>query len=330
MNLYPLTFHPIPKPRPWGGRALAELYQKPLPAAVPVGESWEISDRPGDASVIAHGPLAGRDLRWLMEHHGPAVLGAARAPGGRFPLLVKILDAREVLSVQVHPPPAVAARLGGEPKTELWYVTRAGPDARVWAGLKAGTTRADFEQRLRAGRVAECLHQIPVRPGDALWLPSGRVHALGAGLVIFEIQQNSDTTYRVFDWNRVGPDGRPRALHLEAALASLDFGDHEPGLIAAPWQAEGPWQWRRLADHELFRVTEFRARQAASRTWTGERAVVFGVVTGELRLAAPAASAPALEPPRLGPGRFALVPAAALPVQLEAAADTTFLAATPG
>jgi mannose-6-phosphate isomerase len=169
-----------------------------------------------------------------------------------------------------------------------------------------------------------------VRPGDALWLPSGRVHALGAGLVIFEIQQNSDTTYRVFDWNRVGPDGRPRALHLEAALASLDFGDHEPGLIAAPWQAEGPWQWRRLADHELFRVTEFRARQAASRTWTGERAVVCGGVAGELRLSAPAASAPALEPPRLGPGRFALVPAAALPVQLEAAADTTFLAATPG
>ncbi len=330
MHLYPLTFHPIPKPRPWGGRALAELYQKPLPAGVPIGESWEISDRPGAASVMAHGPLAGRDLRWLMEHHGSAVLGAARAAGGRFPLLVKILDAREVLSVQVHPPPAVAARLGGEPKTELWYVTRAAPDARVWAGLKAGTTRADFEQRLHAGRVAECLHQIPVRPGDALFLPSGRVHALGAGLVLFEIQQNSDTTYRVFDWNRVGPDGRPRELHLEAALASLDFGDVAPGLSAAPWQAEGPWQWRGLADHELFRVTELRARQVASRTWSGDRAVVFGVVTGALRLTAPARGAPTVEPPVLGPGRFALVPAAALPVKLEAAAGTTFLAATPG
>lgn len=326
MKLYPLTFHPIAKPRPWGGRALAELYQKPLPPGVAVGESWEISDRPGATSIIAHGPLAGQDLRRLMEHSGPAVLGAARAVSGRFPLLVKILDAREVLSVQVHPPPAVAARRGGDPKTELWYVTHAGPEARFWAGLKAGTTRADFEQRLRTGRVADCLHPIPVRPGDAMLLPSGRVHALGAGLVVFEIQQNSDTTYRVFDWNRVGPDGRPRALHLEAALESIDFSDCEPGLISAPWQSEGPWQWRELADHPLFRVTELRACQAASRTWTGDRAVVFGGVTGELRLATPGND----ELLVLGPGWFTLVPAAVLPLRLKAQAGTTFLAATPG
>lgn len=326
MKLYPLIFHPRLKPRPWGGRALVKLYQKPLPAGEKVGESWEISDRPGDAGVIANGPLAGRDLRWLMEHHGPAVLGVARSAAGRFPLLVKILDAREVLSVQVHPPATVAARLGGEPKTELWYVTRAGPTARLWVGLKAGITRAEFERRIRDGTVAEALHQIPVRAGDAMFLPSGRVHALGADLVIFEIQQNSDTTYRVFDWNRIGPDGRPRELHLEAALASIDFGDFEPGLISTPWENEGRWSRRCLSDQELFRVEEFRSDETAVRQWAGDRAVIFGVVSGELRLE-PVDPGPALD---LKPGQFSLVPAAALPVQLTARAGTTFLAATPG
>lgn len=326
MKLYPLIFHPRLKPRPWGGRALAELYQKPLPAGEKVGESWEISDRPGDAGVIANGPLAGRDLRWLMEHHGPAVLGVARSAAGRFPLLVKILDAREVLSVQVHPPATVAARLGGEPKTELWYVTRAGLTARLWVGLKAGITRAEFERRIRDGTVAEALHQIPVRAGDAMFLPSGRVHALGADLVIFEIQQNSDTTYRVFDWNRIGPDGRPRELHLEAALASIDFGDFEPGLISTLWESEGRWSRRCLSDQELFRVEEFRADETAVRQWAGDRAVIFGVVSGELRLE-PVDPGPALD---LKPGQFSLVPAAALPVQLTARAGTTLLAASPG
>lgn len=326
MKLYPLIFHPRLKPRPWGGRALADLYQKPLPAGEKVGESWEISDRPGDAGVIANGPLAGRDLRWLMEHHGPAVLGVARSAAGRFPLLVKILDAREVLSVQVHPPATVAARLGGEPKTELWYVTRAGLTARLWVGLKAGITRAELERRIRDGTVAEVLHQIPVRAGDAMFLPSGRVHALGADLVIFEIQQNSDTTYRVFDWNRIGPDGRPRELHLEAALASIDFGDFEPGLISTPWESEGRWSRRCLSDQELFRVEEFRADETAVRQWAGDRAVIFGVVSGELRLE-PVDPGPALD---LKPGQFSLVPAAALPVQLTARAGTTLLAASPG
>ncbi len=326
MNFYPLAFHPRLKPRPWGGRALAELYQKPLPAGETVGESWEISDRPGDEVVIANGPLAGRDLRWLMEQHGPAVLGAARATGGRFPLLVKILDAREVLSVQVHPPAAVAGRLGGEPKTELWYVTRAGPRARLWVGLKAGTTRAEFERRVREGTVAEVLHQIPVNVGDAMFLPSGRVHALGADLVIFEIQQNSDTTYRVFDWNRVGADGRPRELHLEAALASIDFTDFEPDLVGAPWQSDGPWCWRCLSEQELFRVLELRTEGPASRVWAGDRVVIFGVAAGALRVV-PAGPGPDLA---LQPGQFALVPAAALPVELAARTGTTILAACPG
>ena len=221
--LYPLTFHPILKERVWGGRSLECLYHKPLPAGVPIGESWEISDRPGDVSVVSNGPLAGKDLHWLMTRHATELLGAARPPDSRFPLLVKILDAQEKLSLQVHPPPGKAAELGGEPKTEMWYITEAAPGAELYVGLKRGVSREEFERKIKSGTVAECFHRVSVRPGDAMFLPSGRVHALGAGIVLFEVQQNSDTTYRVFDWNRLGLDGKPRELR-EALLHQLFRG----------------------------------------------------------------------------------------------------------
>jgi mannose-6-phosphate isomerase len=324
--LYPLTFEPRLKERLWGGHALADLYGKPLPPGVPVGESWELSDRPGDASVIANGPFAGRDVRWLMEHHGAGVLGTASAPGGRFPLLVKILDAREILSVQVHPPAALAGRLGGEPKTEMWYVTHAVPGATLSAGLKAGVTREEFQRRLGDGTVADCVHQGPVQPGDTMFLPSGRIHALGAGMVIFEIQQNSDTTYRVFDWNRVGPDGRPRELHVEPALASIDFTDFEPGLVAAEWQVMGTVHARWLVDHPLFTVTEQRTLEGARLDWSGDRPAVLGVTAGVLELDHPAGDMQI----ELRPGQFALLPAAASPVTLLPGPQAAWLTASPG
>src|SRR5579884_1064677 len=191
MTLYPLTFHPIFKERVWGGRNLERLYQKPLPAGKVIGESWEISDRPGDASVIANGPLAGKNLRWLMEHHSRELLGAGKESVKQFPLLVKILDAQDKLSLQVHPPPHKAVVLGGEPKTEMWYIAEATPAAELFVGLKRGVTPADFERRISDGTVEECFHRIAVKKDDAIFLPSGRVHAIGAGNVIFEIQQNS-------------------------------------------------------------------------------------------------------------------------------------------
>src|SRR4051812_22961033 len=171
MLLYPLTFQPIFKERVWGGRNLERLYQKALPPNVPIGESWEISDRPGDASVIANGPLAGKDLRWLMENHQADLLGSWPSQHGKFPLLVKILDAQDKLSLQVHPPPDKAAQLGGEPKTEMWFIAEASENAEVYAGLKRGVARSQFEQKLASGTVAECFHRLPVRPGDALFLP---------------------------------------------------------------------------------------------------------------------------------------------------------------
>jgi mannose-6-phosphate isomerase len=228
----PISFRPLFMERIWGGRKLEEKLGKALPAAGPFGESWELVDRADAQSVVDGGEFAGRTLHELWVEHREAVFG--RVPDApRFPLLAKILDAREVLSVQVHPPASLAAELGGEPKTEMWYVLEAEPDAEIFAGFRAGVDRAAFEAALAGGTAAELLHRLPVRAGDAIFIPSGRCHAIGAGCLMVEIQQNSDTTYRVFDWNRLGPDGKPRALHVEESLRSIDFADYEPGLAVA-------------------------------------------------------------------------------------------------
>ena len=317
--LYPLTFHPIFKERVWGGRELQRLYHKPLPPGLVIGESWEISDRPGDVSVIANGPLAGKDLRWLLEHHGADLLGRAAADGGRFPLLVKILDAQDKLSLQVHPPPAQAAELGGEPKTEMWYVAKAAPGAELYVGLKRGVTRTEFERKVRSGAVAECFHRVSVRSGDAMFLPSGRVHALGAGLVIFEVQQNSDTTYRVFDWNRPGTDGKLRELHLTQALASIDFNDFEPALISAAWTDNGGRKVWPLVRHPLINVEAHEAGAGTSVALPPEKTQIVCLVAGRAGLCSGQGTL------ALAAGQVGLVPASLSRVVVRAEAPTTFL-----
>jgi mannose-6-phosphate isomerase len=317
--LYPLTFHPRLKQRVWGGRNLERLYRKPLPSNGPVGESWEIADRPGDISVVANGPLAGHDLHELMESRGIGLLGRAKPAAGRFPLLLKILDAEQTLSLQVHPSPAAAGRLGGEPKAELWYVASAAAGAELYAGLRHGVTHASFEAALAGRKVADCFHRIRVGTGDAMFLPSGRVHALGAGLVIFEIQQNSDTTYRVHDWDRPGLDGRPRELHLAQSLVSIDFADFEPGLVASAWVDCGDHRRRELASNPLFEVAIER-RPAGSR-WTvaGGEMLILAVLRGMLRLEGGGVAAEAPE------GGFVLVPAGLERTAVSGALDGGFL-----
>jgi mannose-6-phosphate isomerase len=317
--LYPFTFLPILKQRVWGGRELERLYHKPLPPGVPIGESWEISDRPGDVSVIANGPLAGKDLRWLMEQHAAEVLGGARLHGDRFPLLIKILDAQDKLSLQVHPPPARAAALGGEPKTELWYVAEAAPGAELYVGLKRGVTRADFESKITTGAVAECFHRVKVRPGDAMFLPSGRVHALGAGLVIFEIQQNSDTTYRVFDWNRPGLDGKPRELHIPQSLASIDFKDFEPSLLPSAFVHNGLQSGRPLVRNALFTAEAHQADAGAKVPLRPNKLQIIALVAGQVEVRE------GQEVLHLTPGQFCLVPASLAQVVLRAGTPATFL-----
>ena len=322
MPLYPLLFHPSFKERIWGGRTLERLYGKDLPADVPIGESWEVADRPGDDSVIANGALAGRTLHWLMEHHAADLLGAAApAEAGRFPLLCKILDARDRLSLQVHPPPRPADRLG-DPKTEMWYIAQAEPGAELYVGLKRGVTRARFEEELRAGSVASCFHRIPVQAGDVMFLPSGRVHAIGAGLVIFEIQQNSDTTFRVFDWNRLGLDGQPRALHVRESLASIDFDDFEPALAGDGESPSGQFRVRPLVEHELFDARAVRAAAPAARTLPA-RLQVLAVVAGAATIGGGGVSE------RLVPGQFCVVPAAVTDAALAAEEGTQVLFAEP-
>jgi mannose-6-phosphate isomerase len=318
--LYPLTFHPIFKERVWGGREMERLYGKQLPPGTPVGESWEISDRPGDASVIANGPLAGKTLRWLMENHRAELLGDAKpANENRFPLLCKILDAREKLSLQVHPPASKAAGLGGEPKTEMWFIADAAPGAELFVGLKRGVTRVEFEKKIRTGEVAECFHRVPVRAGDAMFLPSGRVHAIGAGLVIFEIQQNSDTTYRVFDWNRVGLDGKPRELHVAQSLASIDFNDFEPKLVETKSVASGKIQKRALVNDPLFNVETWKLNSATGGLLKPKTLQIIAATGGKIEIKNGATVV------KLSAGQFSLIPASLGRPEVWAKSDATLL-----
>jgi len=302
--LYPLTFHPISKERVWGGREMERLFGKKLPAGKLIGESWEISDRPGDVSVIANGPLAGKNLRWLMENHRAELLGNVKpATGDRFPWLCKILDAREKLSLQVHPPAGKAAELGGEPKTEMWFIADAAPGAELFVGLKRGVTRAEFEGKIQTGEVAECFHRVPVRAGDAMFLPGGRVHAIGTGIVIFEIQQNSDTTYRVFDWNRVGLDGKPRELHIAQSLASIDFNDFEPALAQGKFTGDNLIQRRSLVDDPLFRVETWKLNSGAQGWLHPKKLQIVAATRGEVAITSGSTSV------KLSAGQFSLIPA---------------------
>jgi mannose-6-phosphate isomerase len=317
--LYPLTFQPIFKQRVWGGRDLERLYHKPLPPGVLIGESWEISDRPGDISVIANGPLAGKDLRWLMENHTADLLGGAKPQHGRFPLLIKILDAQDKLSLQVHPPPARAAELGGEPKTEMWYIAAAAPGAALYVGLKRGVTRAEFECKIKTGTVAECFHRVPVQSGDAMFLPSGRVHAIGAGLVIFEIQQNSDTTCRVFDWSRLGLDGKPRELHVPQSLACIDFNDFEPSLLPRAFVQTGPQKGRPLVRDPLFTADAHETSAGASMPLRPNKMQIIALLAGQVQVCHGQATL------TLAPGQFCLVPASLAQVTLRAETPATYL-----
>lgn len=315
-----LLFAPRYKERPWGAQAIARVGSHlPIPAGRHIGESWELVDRPDDESVVAEGPLRGTTLRALLDQHGAGIMGRPWPRGRRFPLLVKILDAAERLSLQVHPPAAVAPSLGGEPKTEMWVLLDAAPGAALLAGFRRGTTRAEFERCLRAGENTKLegkIHRLAVKRGDAIFIPSGRIHAIDAGGLILEIQQNSDTTFRVFDWGRVGLDGRPRQLHVEESLRSIDFSDFEPGL-APRVEKDGV---RLLAVCEYFRVELWHLNR--ERSLDGRVPAVLHAVEGtcEVRNSAAAVKVPQ--------GATALLPAA--PCRLSAAPGAQALLAFVG
>ena len=238
---------------------------------------------------------------------------------GDFPLLIKILDAQEKLSLQVHPPAATAAALGGEPKTEMWYIAEAAPGAELYVGLKRGVTRAEFERKNQGWHRGRVLSSGERAAGDAMFLPSGRVHALGAGLVIFEIQQNSDTTYRVFDWNRLGLDGKPRELHIPQSLASIDFNDFEPSLVPRAFVRHGAQKVRPLVRDPLFTVEAHQASAGASVPLRPNKMQIIALLAGRVQVCDGAGRL------ALAAGQFCLVPASLAQVTLRAETPATFL-----
>jgi len=301
----PLTFEPIFMERVWGGRRLEAEFGKKLPPQKPIGESWEIVDRPEAQSIVRNGPLCGKTLHELWTQYRDEVFGDI-TDSPRFPLLVKLLDAHQKLSLQVHPPDKVASTFGGEPKTEFWYVAAADPGAELYLGFGESITRDQFEKALRDGTATDHVHNIRVKPGDAAFLPSGRFHSLGAGNLLIEIQQNSDTTYRVFDWNRVDDKGNQRQLHIDQALQCIDFDDVRPRLL----HPEGEL----LLRHKLFEIQKWNLDSPREIAVLGQ----FGIVcclTGSLRCANV----------DLTRGEFFLVPAHSEDRQLHAQTEGTSL-----
>jgi len=271
----PIIFEPIFIERMWGGRRLESKFHKKLPPEKRIGESWEIVDRPEAQSVVADGPLCGKTLHQLWTQHRQEIFGHL-ADTSHFPLLIKILDAQETLSLQVHPPENIARRLGGEPKSEFWYVAAA-ENAELFLGFRKSITRNKFEETLRDGTVMDYVHNIAVHAGDAVFLPAGRVHAVGAGNLLIEIQQNSDTTYRVFDWNRTDPtSGEQRELHVEQAVQCIDFEDVQPKPIAAGGEL--------LISHSLFEIQKWNLDEPREAAPFGQFAIVC-CLTGNLSCA---------------------------------------------
>lgn len=275
MTVAPITFRPLYKTRVWGGRNLETRYRRALPDSQPYGESWELVDRREDQSVVASGDLAGKTLHELWSEHRTEIFGEGLPDSQRFPILIKILDCQEDLSIQVHPPADLAPSLNGEPKTEMWYLTGAEERASLYIGFKKGVTRAQFEESIHQGTVADYVHRIVPETGESIFIPSGRLHAIGGGNLIFEIQQNSDTTYRVFDWNRLGLDGQARELHIEESLASIDFEDFEPSMDTP----EGTT----LASCPYFQTDEFKMATGETISNPDESSFsILAVVEGEL------------------------------------------------
>ena len=322
-TLYPLTFSPQLRHYIWGGRNLERLFGRNLPPGI-TAESWEISGHPTAPTAADNGPLAGQTLPQILARWGEALVGSQAGwalQRDKFPLLVKLLDANQNLSVQVHPDDAYGlAHEGGElGKTEMWYILQAKPGAQIIFGLKPGLTKQTFHRALTNGQLENWLHYLPVQAGQAIFVDSGSIHALLAGVVVAEIQQNSDTTYRVYDWGRLGQDGQPRQLHIDKALAVTNFNQIEPG----PYQPQLISSRAGLTRLEISRCPYFVVEQitftagAIYQGHTDGRSLeIWGTVAGhgQLRWAGGQIDLPAI--------RFGLIPAGL--------GDFTITAAGPG
>lgn len=288
---YPLLFEPVLKDYIWGGRHLEQLGRQLPPTGV-IAESWEIAGHKDGTTRVANGRYAGLPLTQLQEKLGLDLIGRRSAwaqERGKFPLLVKLLDANRPLSVQVHPPDAYALIHEGNElgKTEMWVVLQAEPNAEVILGLAKPTTAEQFRAAIAEGKLEPYLHRLRVKAGDHICVPAGSLHAIMGGLLIAEIQQNSNTTYRVYDWNRMGADGKPRPLHVEKALDVINFEQIAPQICAPELISSENGVNRYLLCQTEYFVTE-RVEMAAGATFrgncTGETLEIWGVTAGEVQV----------------------------------------------
>lgn len=318
----PLRFERLCLEKVWGGRALEAVLGISLPGSGPIGETWEISDRKEHISRVAGGPFTGMTLRQLMQQQRERLLGASRAAAdGSFPLLIKLLDAREALSIQVHPH-AQTRKVGEETKTESWYILAATPDAVLYFGLKPGVTREQLAAHAGKRSILECIEQQRVCAGDFVFVPAGTVHAIGGGIALIEIQENADTTHRLYDWDRPGLDGRPRALQIEDSLRVTRYDAPRP---RGPFQPRLSEVARGHRSQTLCLEPEFSVElhqlEAGELVFEEDRVQILIVLEGELGLEH------ALGVERLGRGEVLLIPAACARHRLTTRTNARFLRA---
>jgi mannose-6-phosphate isomerase len=316
--VYPLTFQPAFKDYPWGGRRLATELGRTIPDGI-VAESWDIAGHPNGSSVVREGALAGLTLPQVLTRWGEDLVGSRNAKAvesGKFPLLIKILDANSWLSVQVHPEDAYALEHEGEfGKTEMWVVLRAEPGSELIYGFRPGANREAFAKAIAEGSTEEWLHRLIVKPGDVVYVPAGTVHALGPGVMVAEIQQNSDTTYRIYDW------GRERPLHIRQSLDVLDFDNVEPAAYAPVEIAGGGPRRELIGECAYFRTErvflqdgEYFAGQCDGSTFE-----IWGVLDGSVDITSDGGGV------QLRAVDWTLLPAALGPFEVTANGDATVL-----
>ena len=315
MKPYPICFRPLLKRTIWGGSRLGQILNKPIGAESDYAESWELVDHGDDQSIVDGGPLTGRSLAELIRDDSSWLLGDGVAVS-QFPLLLKYLDCNRVLSVQVHPDDEYGARMRPPDlgKTEAWYIVQAQPESLVYAGLRAGVDRRALAGAMEAGKTDEVLHSFHPKPGDCLFIPAGTVHALGAGLLVAEIQQSSDTTFRLFDWNRLGDDGEPRQLHVDQAL---EVTDYRSGPVQPRHSDRAASGWQELVECDKF-VLQSLESGSASLAGDGK----FHIVTVPRGTASVSIGEELMT---LATGQSVLFPAAMDQVELSVDPDSTLL-----
>ncbi len=313
--LYPLRFQPTFRQYIWGGRRLEDVLGKSIGPGETFAESWEVVDHGADQSIVSDGPLSGKSLHELVETYGTALLG--NAAGVQFPLLFKFLDANRDLSVQVHPNDQQAALLDPPDlgKTEAWVVVDALPGSFIYAGLLNGIDRDALAEAVAVGRTETVLHRMEAKPGDCIFIPAGTVHAIGAGLLVAEIQQASDTTYRLFDWNRVDTDGKPRELHIEQALDVIDY-QSGPVTCSPPEPTDDP-RIVSLVKCDKFSLRRWTFGEAKTIAADG-RCRIVAVLTGSIVVEGDDAG-------ELTKGQTVLLSAALGPIKITPSSETTLL-----